>query len=168
MLIECYDLFPVLPALLKILLASEYLPIPLHPTLLLQLLPPVHLLEHHLVKEGGVVPHHQPHHQEPHLQYGAHHGAGGCVADEHGYETGDCHKTGEKSDVLLFNGIPPEGGKPPSTKTDESFQLLKTTFDPLSSLRCPGSSLPTLGSKFKIITSIFKIYVRYGKIFSFK
>ena len=94
MLIECYDLFPVLPALLKILLASEYLPIPLHPTFLLQLLPPVHLLEHHLVKEGGVVPHQQWHHQEPHLQYGAHHGAGGCVADEHGYETGDCHKAG--------------------------------------------------------------------------
>ena len=93
-LIECYDLFPVLPALLKILLASEYLPIPLHPTFLLQLLPPVHLLEHHLVKEGGVVPHQQWHHQEPHLQYGAHHGAGGCVADEHGYETGDCHKAG--------------------------------------------------------------------------
>ena len=89
---ECLNhLFPVLPALVKILLASECLPVPLHPILLLQLLLPVHLLQHYLVKEEGVQPHY---HQEPHLQYGAHHGTGGCVADEHGYETGDCHKAG--------------------------------------------------------------------------
>ena len=62
--LDCWDLLLILPGMFEILLASESLPIALHPLLILRLLLPVHLLQHHLARWCGVAveSHHHYHH----------------------------------------------------------------------------------------------------------